>query len=110
MNKGEWNNMEAIENTLLSRKKIGIRFLYTIFFLIVFEILKFIIQIAVLFQYVYLFITRAHNEPVRGFCSKVSIFAYRVIRYMTLNDNTCPYPFSDFPEEVETSEPEVHFE
>jgi len=102
--------MEAIENTLLSRKKIGIRLLYTVLFLLVFEILKLIVQVTVLFQYIYLFITRTHNEPVRRFCTKVAIFAYRVIRYVTLNDNTRPYPFSDFPEEVETSEPEVYFE
>jgi len=102
--------MEAIETDLLSRKKIAIRFLYTLFFLIVFEILKVIIQVTVLFQYIYLFITRAYNDPVRRFSNKVSIFAYRVIRYLTLSENKCPYPFSDFPEEMEAPEAEVHFE
>lgn len=102
--------MEAIETTLLSRKKIAIRFLYTLFFLVVFEILKVIVQVTVLFQYIYLFITRVYNDPVRRFSNKVSIFAYRVIRYVTLNENTCPYPFSDFPEEMDAPEPDVNFE
>jgi hypothetical protein len=110
MNWKEYKNMEAIETNLLSRKRIAVRLLYTIFFLVTFEILKVIVQLAVLFQYVYLFITRAYNEPVRRFSNKVSTFAYRLLRYVTLNENACPYPFSDFPKEMEAPEPEVSFD
>ena len=102
--------MESIKTTILSRKKIGIRLLYTIFFLIVFEILKIIIQVIVLFQYVYLLITKTYSNPVRRFSNKVSFYAYRVMRYVTLNENTLPFPFADFPEETDAPESEVHFE
>ena len=102
--------MEAIETNLLSRKRITVRLLYTIFFLIIFEIVKVIVQVAVLFQYIYLFITKTHNEPVRRFSNKVSNFAYKLLRYVTLNENACPYPFSDFPKEMEAPEPEVSFD
>ena len=102
--------MEFIRPTTLSRKKIGIRLLYTVFFLIVFEILKIIIQVAVLFQYVYLFITKTYSNPVRRFSNKVSFYTYRVMRYVTLNENTLPFPFADFPEETDAPESEVRFE
>lgn len=102
--------MEAIENKFLPRKKIAIRLLYTLLFLVIFEVLKVIVQLSVLFQYIYLFIVKEHNEPVRRFSNKVSIFIYRVIRYVTLNENTRPYPFSEFPEEMEAAEAEVRFE
>ncbi len=92
-----------------SRKKIAIRLLYTIFFLIVFEILKIIIQVAVLFQYVYMFITKDYNDPIRNFSNKVSVYAYRVMRYVTLSENEKPFPFQDFPEEMEMPETEVLF-
>ena len=101
--------METIETRELTRKDIAIRFLYTLFFLIVFEIVKTILQITVLFQYIYLFITRTHNEPVRTSSNKVWIYAYRVMRYATLNENTRPFPFADLPEEIEEPEPEVLF-
>ncbi|MBW2195177.1 MAG: DUF4389 domain-containing protein, partial [Deltaproteobacteria bacterium] len=59
--------MDSTETTdILSRKRIAIRFLYTIFFVLVLEILKIIIQLSVLFQYVYLFITTDYNNPVRN--------------------------------------------
>ena len=102
--------MESIQSTILSRKKIGIRFLYTVFFLIVFEILKIIVQVTVLFQYVYLFITKTYSKPVRKFSNKVSFYAYRVMRYVTLNENTLPFPFTDFPEETDAPVSAVRFE
>jgi len=92
------------------RKKIVIRLLYTILFFIIFEILKTIIQVSVLFQYVYLLISKTYSEPVRNFTNKVSIYAYKVLRYVTLNENNKPYPFKDFPQIMELPEAEVFFE
>jgi hypothetical protein len=81
-----------------------------VFFFIIFEILKIIIQVSVLFQYVYLLISKTYSEPVRNFTNKVSIYAYKVLRYVALNENEKPYPFSDFPQEIEKPEGEVFFE
>jgi hypothetical protein len=99
-----------MESKTFPRKKIVIRLLYTVFFFIVFEILKIIIQVSVLFQYVYLLISKTYSKPVRNFTNKVSIYAYRVLRYVTLNENEKPYPFHDFPLEMELPEQEVFFE
>jgi hypothetical protein len=99
-----------MESNKFPRKKIVVRLLYTIFFFIVFEILKIIIQVSVLFQYVYLLISKTYSSPVRNFTNRVSIYAYRVLRYVTLNENEKPYPFHDFPEELELPEREVFFE
>jgi hypothetical protein len=92
------------------RKKIVIRLLYTILFFIILEILKTIIQVSVLFQYVYLLISKTCSEPVRNFTNKVSVYAYKVLRYVTLNENNKPYPFQDFPQIMELPEAEVFFE
>jgi hypothetical protein len=99
-----------MESNKFPRKKITVRLLYTVFFLIVFEILKIIIQVSVLFQYVYLLISKTYSNPVRNFTNKVSIYAYKVLRFVTLNENEKPYPFHDFPEEFELPEGEVFFE
>ena len=101
--------MSAVKTFFLDRKDIAVRLLYTIFFLIVFEILKLIVQVCVLFQFVLLLITRAHNEPVQRFSNKVLSYAYRVMRYVTLNDNQRPFPFTDFPIEMDPVEEEPRF-
>ena len=98
-----------MDSKTFPRKKIAVRLLYTLFFLIIFEILKIIIQVSVLFQYVYLLISKTYNNPVRNFTNKVSVYAYRVLRYVALNENEKPYPFHDFPQEMELSEEEVFF-
>ncbi len=94
----------------VSRKKIAIRLLYTIVFLIVFEIVKIIIQVSVIFQYGCLLISKTWNTPIRNFSNKVSVYAYRVLRYVTLNENEKPFPFNNFPKEFELPDKDVFFE
>ena len=59
--------------------------------------------------YVPLLITRTHNDPVQRFSNKVLSYAYRVMRYVTLNDNQRPFPFTDFPLEMDPVEEEPRF-
>lgn len=99
--------METFKGFFMSRKDIAIRLLYSIFFLVVFEILTIIVQCIVLFQYIYLFITRSSNEPVRRFANKVISYNYRVMRYITLNEDTKPFPFGNFPQDIEPPEENI---
>ena len=91
------------------RKDIAIRFGFSILFLIFFEIAKTIVQIAILFQFIYLFITKRHNEPVRKFSNKLSAYAYKTLRYASLNENAKPFPFTEITPEMEPSEPHVRY-
>ena len=102
--------MKETELNEPSRTKIAIRFLYTIGYLIIFEIIKTVVQILLLFQYIYLFLTRSYSHPLRNFSNRVATYGYRVLRYITLNENTPPFPLRDFPDELEPPEPEVQFD
>jgi hypothetical protein len=93
-----------------SRKKIAIRMLYTVLYVAIFEILKTIILLITLFEYFFLLITLRHNEPARAFANKVAAYGYRVMRYLTLNENQRPFPFSEFPGEIELPDEAVTFE
>ncbi|MBW1991634.1 MAG: DUF4389 domain-containing protein [Deltaproteobacteria bacterium] len=63
-----------------------------------------------LFQYVYLFINQRPSEPARNFGNQAAAYGYRVIRYLTLNDNARPFPFREFPQELELPGEEVTFD
>ena len=93
----------------VSRAQIAIRLLYTVFFVGVFCILKAIILLTTAFQFVYLFVTLKPSEPARRFANQVVTYAYRVWRYITLNENRRPFPFSEFAEEIEAPDEEVSF-
>ncbi len=94
----------------VSRTQIAIRLLYTVLFLFVLGILLFLIKLSTVFQYVLLLITLSPSEPVRRFSNQLAAYAYRVMRYLTLNDNERPFPFTEFPQEMEPSVSEVKFE
>jgi hypothetical protein len=102
--------MNEQTQTAVTRGQIAMRLLYTLLFVAVFCILKIIVYLTTLFQFVYLLITLQHSEPVRAFANKVVTYAYRVWRYITLNENRRPFPFTDFPEAMELPEEEVSFQ
>jgi len=102
--------MNNIEAGTASRKQIAIRGFYTILFMFVFEVVKGIIQFTVIFQFIYLFAAGTQSESLRSFCSKLSAYAYRVIRYITLNDNIQPFPFSEIPKEMDLPVQNIKFE
>jgi hypothetical protein len=66
-------------------------------------------QLIVVFQYIYLFITLGHNDSVRVFSNQLSTYTYDVMRYLTLNKNQRPFPFNDFPPAMEEPAAEVRF-
>lgn len=91
------------------RKQIAIRLLYTLFYMVVFELLKAIIQLCVVFQYIYMLITQKSSEPVRNFSNRVVTYTYTVMRYLTLGANQRPFPFSDFPKDMEPPVEHIDF-
>ncbi len=101
--------MNTIEASKASRKQIAIRLLYTLLYLIVLEVIKIVVQVTVVLQFIYLLITQNYSQPLRTFSNKLVSYAYRVLRYATLNENVRPFPFNDFPGEMEQPEEPVQF-
>lgn len=101
--------MEQIENAQPGRRDIAVRFLYSVLYFVIFELVKTVVQLTVVVQYVLLFITRKPSEPLRRFSNRVAAYAYRLLRYLTLNENLRPFPFSDLPPELEPMEYPVTF-
>ena len=95
---------------VVSRKQIGIRLLYTILFLVILGIMLVITKVVVVFQFIYLFSTRKPNESVRKFSNKISTYIYRIFRFITLIESQPPFPFTDFPPELEPTEDQITFD
>ncbi len=106
----ETPKIEDITKILAGRARIGLHLFYVVIFLIVFEILKWVIYGAVIFQSLYLLVTRAPNEPMRRFSNRLAGYAYKIVRYISLNDEVRPFPFTDFPADMEPPGENVSFE
>jgi hypothetical protein len=94
----------------ISRKQVAIRLLYTLLYVAIFELVKTVVLLITLFEYFLLLVTLQHNEAARAFANQVATYGYRVMRYLTLNENQRPFPFSDFPAEIELPDEEVGFD
>ena len=87
-----------------------IRLMFTLIFLVILSIMNFIIQMITLIQYLILLITKSYSEPLRSFSNRAAAYVYKLIRYVTLNDNVRPFPFTEFPQEIESSEDSARFD
>ncbi|MFZ2446518.1 MAG: DUF4389 domain-containing protein [Syntrophobacteraceae bacterium] len=92
------------------RIKIATRLIFTLICLIIFYVVQFVIQAMGLLQYVILLITRGYSEPLRKFSNQAATYNYRLVRYITLNENTRPFPFSEFPPVMEEPEETIKFD
>jgi hypothetical protein len=93
-----------------ARSQIGIRLLFTLLFLPIYGFCNFLVVVTTVFQFALLFITLKHSEPVRAFANRVISYAYRVWRYVSLNSSQRPFPFAEFPADLEPPEAEVRFD
>ena len=102
--------MDVENQGTVTRKQVAIRLLYTLLYVAIFEVVKTIVLLTTVFEYFFLLVTLRHNEPARTFANKVATYGYRLMRYITLNENQRPFPFSEFPGEIELPDEEVRFD
>lgn len=102
--------MNEMSEEKIPRGKIAVRFIFTLICLIILHAVQLAIQAMSLLQYIILFITRSYSEPLRRFSNQAAAYLYRLTRYVTLNENTRPFPFTTFPQELESSEENVRFD
>jgi hypothetical protein len=88
----------------LKENSSWMRVLYTILFVIVFNIVEIIIAAVVVFQLLVLLFTGQKNPRLVRFGSLLSQYAYRVLQYMTLNTDEKPFPFADWESEDHLNE------
>ena len=83
---------------------MGIRILLTILFAFVRGIVDSVLGLIVLVELLWTLITRqAPSLRLRELANRVVAFEYRIGRYLTYNEGSVPFPFSEFPREIEPS-------
>jgi hypothetical protein len=91
-----------VEEIQIERKETGIRILLSVLFWVIMEIVKTVLWLIVFFELALALINkRPPSERVRGFANRALSYHYRILRYLTYNESDWPFPFSDFPPEVE---------
>ena len=93
--------MEA-NATEIERGSTGVRCLLTLLFLIIARVVGTVLFVIVLFELAYTLITMSPPpERVRAFANRAVAYVYRIMRYVTYSESRAPFPFVDFPDELE---------
>ena len=91
---------------MIERKDTGVRMLHTLLFVFILHAVEAVLAMTVLFSLAIALITkRPPGERVRYFANRTLSYLYHIVRYLTYNERQAPFPFSDFPPEVEPLAP-----
>jgi hypothetical protein len=91
----------------IERKDTAIRLVYTLFFVVIVRVVEAVLGVVVVFSLVFTFITkRPPRESVKRFANRTISYLYHILRYATYNETLPPFPFAEFPSEVEPVTPE----
>ncbi len=73
------------------------RIFYTVLFAIIGWMTLWVFGFVVLIQFGFLLITGQVNKNLKGFNQEVGLFLYDMIKYLSFQSNTKPFPFRDWP-------------
>jgi hypothetical protein len=93
---------EEFEEDGISRGETGLRAVKTLLFLLIYQLVEAVLTALIAFSLIVAFIAKAPpSARVRRFSNRVLAYGYRMGRYATYNEERAPFPFDDFPEEIE---------
>lgn len=87
-----------VQQFFMNRKKIAIRLFYAIVFGFFVGILQSLIFLLATFQFLWLFIKLEPLQQIRNISDRLAVLSYQMMRYISLTENTKPFPFREFPE------------
>ena len=87
----------------MSDRTIWARGLYALFFVIAYSVAETILWLLAIFQFIAALVTGHVNDALLRFGANLSHFIFQILQFVTFNNETLPFPFSDWPDEEPTT-------
>lgn len=92
------NENKALK-TKLANPRHWIRLvLMLLMFTILFYLVKFIVSITLIVQWVLVLLSGEPNARLKGFSKSLNRYGYQIMEYVSFNSDERPFPLSDWPE------------
>lgn len=72
------------------------RVLFIIIFWLIFNLVELVLAVLVLFQVLAVLFSGERNQRVLDLGAQLSLYAYRILQFVTFNSDSRPFPFSDW--------------
>ena len=86
----------------IARKDTGFRAVATLLMAVIWGLVEAVLAVVVIFSIIFsLILQQPPPVRLREFANRLVAYGYRLWRYMTYNESHVPFPFSEFPDEIE---------
>lgn len=86
----------------IERSQTCVRILLSLLFVLILRVAEMALGVVILFSLLFTLVTRREVGPqVRRFANQVLSYIVTVTRYLTYNDDRVPFPFDEFPAELD---------
>lgn len=89
---------KALKNKLANPKHWMRLVLMLLMFMILFYLVKFIVSITLIVQWVLVLLSGTPNERLKSFTKSLNRYGYQIMEFISFNSDERPFPLSDWPE------------
>ena len=72
-----------------------LRLLFMIVIVVIYGLSRLVVGAVVLLQFLWVLFTGEPNARLTGFGQSLAIYTYQIVRYLTFNTDSRPFPFDD---------------
>ena len=83
--------------------------LMIIYFFIAYTVVRLLVGISMLFQFVHQLVKGSRAERLHDFTADLNAFSYSVLQYLTFNSDERPFPFCDWPAQNNQDDSSTHY-
>ena len=83
--------------------------LMIIYFFVVYTVVRLLVGISMLFQFVHQLVKGSRAERLYDFTADLNAFSYSVLQYLTFNSDERPFPFCDWPASTDQDDSSSHY-
>lgn len=90
--------MDPLTKERISDRSIWVRGLYALFFSLAYTVSETVLTLVIIFQFLAALITGRVNNALLRFGANLTQYVYQILQFVTFNNETLPFPFSDWPD------------
>ncbi|MDF3055489.1 MAG: putative lipase [Gammaproteobacteria bacterium] len=99
---GEYIPSSSVGGTQKSNLAVSeklLRLLFMLFFVLCHYIIRLIVYVLAIAQFLVVLVTSKPHEGLRKFGQALSYYAYQILQFLTYNTEEKPFPFSPWPQD-----------
>lgn len=92
------SRLDQATEWVAANRSTWLRGLLMLLFVIVFELVKLVVGLTALVQFIVMLVTGAPNEPLRRLGAGLAVYSEEIVAFLTCATEQTPFPFGPWPQ------------